>query len=59
MLLASADARAEPREQKVDFNHTTVYFTVSHGGFTNVHGQFRRINLIESSSIWTTSKTAR
>lgn len=47
MLLSSVDARGEPRKQEVDPDHTTIFWTVSHGGFTKVMYQFRKINKID------------
>lgn len=46
-LSPATDARAEPRKQPVDLDHTTVFWTVSHGGFTRVMYQFRKINSVD------------
>ena len=46
-LLPATAAQAEPRKQEVDLDHTTVFFTVSHGGFTKVMYQFRKINKVD------------
>ncbi len=46
-LLLPAAASAEPRKQEVDLDHTTIFFTVSHGGFTKVVYQFRKINKLD------------
>ena len=40
-------AQAEPRKQDVDLDHTTIFWTVSHGGFTKVNYQFRKINKVD------------
>ena len=37
-------AQAEPRNQKVDLSHTSVSWVISHGGFTKVPYQFRKID---------------
>jgi polyisoprenoid-binding protein YceI len=47
MLLPSTGAQAEPHKQEVDLDHTTIFWTVSHGGFTKVMYQFRKINKID------------
>ena len=47
MLLPSTGAQAEPRKQEVDLDHTTIFWTVSHGGFTKVMYQFRKINKVD------------
>jgi polyisoprenoid-binding protein YceI len=47
MLLPSTDARGEPRKQEIDLDHTTIFWTVSHGGFTKVMYQFRKINKVD------------
>jgi polyisoprenoid-binding protein YceI len=43
----SAGARGEPRKQEVDLDHLSIFWMVSHGGFTKVTGQFRQINKAE------------
>lgn len=40
-----AGLQAEPREQKVDPTHTSVNFVISHGGFTKVPYQFRKVEV--------------
>jgi len=47
LLLPSTGAQAEPRKQEVDLDHTTIFWTVSHGGFTKVMYQFRKINKVD------------
>jgi polyisoprenoid-binding protein YceI len=46
-LSGAAPATAEPRELAVDIAHTAVFWKISHGGFTHVLGQFRKIDLVE------------
>lgn len=46
-LLGTSPATAEPRELEVDLAHTAVFWKISHGGFSNVMGQFRKIDLVE------------
>jgi polyisoprenoid-binding protein YceI len=47
MLLSPSGAQSEPRKQEVDLDHTTIFWTVSHGGFTKVMYQFRKINKVD------------
>ena len=47
LLLPSTGAQAETRKQEVDLDHTTIFWTVSHGGFTKVMYQFRKINKVD------------
>lgn len=47
MLLPSAGAQAEPRKQEVDLDHVSIFWTVSHGGFTKVMYHFRKINKVD------------
>jgi len=46
-LIGMAPAAAEPRALEVDLAHTAVFWKISHGGFSNVMGQFRKIDLVE------------
>lgn len=46
-LAGMSPAAAEPRELDVDLAHTAVFWKVSHGGFSTVTGQFRKIDLVE------------
>jgi polyisoprenoid-binding protein YceI len=46
-LLPLAVTQAEPRKQEPDLDHISVYWSVSHAGFTKVTGQFRQINKAE------------
>jgi polyisoprenoid-binding protein YceI len=46
LCLATA-AQAQPRKQDVDLDHVSVHWSVSHGGFSKVTGQFRQINKVE------------
>ena len=46
-LIGASPAAAEPRELEVDLAHTAVFWKISHGGFSNVMGQFRKIDLVE------------
>lgn len=43
-LLAALAARAEPAPWQLDHAHTQVFFTVSHLGFTEMLGQFRKFD---------------
>jgi polyisoprenoid-binding protein YceI len=47
VLPSISGAQAEPRKQEVDLDHTTIFWTVSHGGFTKVTYQFRKINKVD------------
>lgn len=40
-------AQAEPREQKVDLSHTSITFLISHGDFTRVPYQFRKVDKVD------------
>src|SRR5918996_3198258 len=46
-LAGTPPAAAEPRELGVDIAHTAVFWKISHGGFSQVIGQFRKIDLVE------------
>jgi polyisoprenoid-binding protein YceI len=46
-LAGAAPAAAEPRALEVDIAHTAVFWKISHGGFSKVIGQFRKIDLVE------------
>jgi polyisoprenoid-binding protein YceI len=46
-LLPSAAAQAAPLKQDVDLDHVSVLWSVSHGGFTRVAGQFRQVNKVD------------
>ena len=46
-LAGTPPAAAEPRELDVDIAHTAVFWKISHGGFSQVIGQFRKIDLVE------------
>ncbi|MFN3643528.1 MAG: YceI family protein [Gemmobacter sp.] len=37
-------AQAEPRALEVDLEHTSVHWSIGHGGFSQIVGQFRQIN---------------
>jgi polyisoprenoid-binding protein YceI len=47
MLLPWAVTRAEPRKGDPDLDHISVYWSVSHQGFSKVTGQFRQISKAE------------
>ncbi len=47
LLLPAAPARAQAQKVDVDLEHVAVTWTVSHGGFSLVMGQFRQINKAE------------
>lgn len=42
-----AVTHAEPRKEDPDLEHISVYWSVSHAGFSKVTGQFRQINKAE------------
>jgi polyisoprenoid-binding protein YceI len=44
LLLTPVSGQAEPREMKVDLDHVSVHWSIGHGGFSKVTGQFRQIN---------------
>src|SRR5512145_1734553 len=46
-LLVAAPASAEPQKVDVDLEHVAVTWSISHGGFSSVMGQFRQINKAE------------
>jgi polyisoprenoid-binding protein YceI len=47
LLLAAAPATAQPQKVDVDLEHVAVTWSISHGGFSSVMGQFRQINKAE------------
>ena len=47
MLSVATAAQSQPLKQDVDLDHVSVHWSVSHGGFTKVTGQFRQINKVE------------
>jgi polyisoprenoid-binding protein YceI len=47
ILLPLAAGQAEPRKQEVDLDHVSIYWSVWHGGFSKVTGQFRKINKVD------------
>src|SRR5262245_54561471 len=47
LLLPAAPAQAQAQKVDVDLEHVAVTWTVSHGGFSMVMGQFRQINKAE------------
>jgi polyisoprenoid-binding protein YceI len=47
LLFAAAPANAQPQKVDVDLEHVAVTWTISHGGFSSVMGQFRQINKAE------------
>ena len=47
LLLPAAPAQAQPQKVDVDLEHVAVTWTISHGGFSSVMGQFRQINKAE------------
>jgi polyisoprenoid-binding protein YceI len=47
LAFASSSAQAAPMSQKVDLDHVSVHWSVGHGDFTKVTGQFRQINKVE------------
>jgi polyisoprenoid-binding protein YceI len=47
LLLPAATAQAQPQKVDVDLEHVAVTWSISHGGFTSVMGQFRQINKAE------------
>jgi polyisoprenoid-binding protein YceI len=47
LLLAAAPAAAQPQKVDVDLEHVAVTWSISHGGFSSVMGQFRQINKAE------------
>jgi polyisoprenoid-binding protein YceI len=46
-LLPLAASQAEPRKQEVDLDHVSILWSISHGGFSQVAGQFRQINKVD------------
>jgi polyisoprenoid-binding protein YceI len=46
-LLPLAAGQAEPRKQDADLDHVSIYWSISHGGFSKVTGQFRKINKVD------------
>lgn len=40
-------AQAEPMKQKIDLEHTQIHWTIGHGGFSKVMGQFREIESVD------------
>jgi polyisoprenoid-binding protein YceI len=47
LLLPAAPAAAEPQKVDADLEHVQVTWSISHGGFSSVMGQFRQINKAE------------
>jgi polyisoprenoid-binding protein YceI len=47
MLGLATAVQGQPRKQDVDLDHVSVHWSVSHGGFSTVTGQFRQINKVE------------
>jgi len=47
LLLPSAPALAQAQKVNVDLEHVAVTWSISHGGFSSVMGQFRQINKAE------------
>ena len=45
MLLSAEPARAQKAD--VDLEHVSVHWSVMHGGFSSVTGQFRQINKVD------------
>lgn len=56
-LVPALSARAEPSEWRLDHAHSQVFFTVSHLGFTEMLGQFRKFDakLLFDPTDWTRS----
>jgi polyisoprenoid-binding protein YceI len=46
-LLPAGTLRAAPLKQTVDLSHVSIVWSIGHGGFTKVMGQFRQINSAE------------
>jgi polyisoprenoid-binding protein YceI len=46
-LMPLNGVRAAPLKQQVDLSHVSIVWSVGHGGFTKVMGQFRQINSAE------------
>lgn len=44
---ATTGAQADPMKQEVDLSHTSVHWSIGHGGFSKVTGQFREIESVE------------
>src|SRR5262245_10075850 len=47
LMLLPVGSRAAPVNQKVDLDHVQIIWTVGHGDFSKVMGQFRQINKID------------
>jgi polyisoprenoid-binding protein YceI len=47
LLVPAGSAQAQAQKVDVDLEHAAVTWTISHGGFTSVMGQFRQINKAE------------
>jgi polyisoprenoid-binding protein YceI len=47
LLLPATPAKAQPQKVDVDLEHVAVTWSISHGGFSSVMGQFRQINKAE------------
>ena len=47
LLLPATPAQSQAQKVDVDLEHVAVTWTISHGGFTSVMGQFRQINKAE------------
>ena len=47
LLLPASSAQAQPQKVDVDLEHVAVTWSISHGGFSSVMGQFRQINKAE------------
>jgi polyisoprenoid-binding protein YceI len=47
LLLPAATAQAQTQKADVDLEHVSVFWTLWHGGFSQVTGQFRQINKVD------------
>lgn len=47
LLLPASSAQAQTPKADVDLEHVSVHWSVSHGGFSLVTGQFRQINKVD------------
>lgn len=47
LLVPAGSAQAQPQKVEVDLEHVAVTWTIWHGGFSKVMGQFRQINKAE------------
>ena len=47
MLVSPLPTQAEPQKADVDMEHVSVHWSIWHGGFSTITGQFRQINKVD------------